>query len=169
MKDVDEVYAAIQHQFPILIGSTDLPSHNIRFAIGNLKSYKGLGTCELCDVFLRFFKDRLPTAIDGKIGCHYSDIIEHCLDKVILYLAHSVRCKAQQRRIKELMSLSKGEVLVITLDYMMKWEEERARESSREHYGKRGISVHGSLVKYKLDDGSTYKKVYITCYIVCMS
>lgn len=24
----------------------------------------------------------------------------------------------------------------------MKWEEERAHESSRKHYGKRGISVH---------------------------
>ena len=44
----------------------------------------------------------------------------------------------------------------------MKWEEQRARESSREHYGKRGISVHGGLIKYKLQNGSIFKRVCLT-------
>ena len=58
--------------------------------------------------------------------------------------------------------MSKGDVAVITMDYMMKWEEERARESSREHYGRRGIVVHGCLLKYKMDDELMYKRVYLT-------
>ena len=44
---------------------------------------------------------------------------------------------------------------------MMKWEEKKARESTRKHYGKRGIVVHGSLLKYILNDESTYKRVYL--------
>ena len=47
--------------------------------------------------------------------------------------------------------------MVVTMDYMMKYEEQRARESSREHYGKGGIVVHGALVKYKQEDGSIFK------------
>ena len=77
-------------------------------------------------------------------------------------MGHSVRCKAQQVRIKEMMGLLKGDTVTIIIDYMMKWEEERARESTREHYGKRGIVVHGSLLKYEKTDGTAYKKVYLT-------
>ena len=32
----------------------------------------------------------------------------------------------------------------------MKWDEERARELSRDYYGNRCISIHGTLIKYKL-------------------
>ena len=41
----------------------------------------------------------------------------------------------------------------------MKFGEENLRELSIEHYGKRGIVVHGSLVKYKRNDGSIFKRV----------
>ena len=61
-----------------------------------------------------------------------------------------------------MINSSEGDTLTIIMDYMMKWEEQRARESSREHYGKRGISVHGTLIKYKLPDGKIFKRVYLT-------
>ena len=51
--------------------------------------------------------------------------------------------------------------MVVTLDYMMKFGEERARESQREHYVKMGIVIHGSLIKYKRSDGSIFKRVCI--------
>ena len=57
-----------------------------------------------------------------------------------------------------MLALSKGDTSTIIIDYMMKWKEERARESTREHYGKRGVVVHGSLLKYAMSDGSAYRK-----------
>ena len=98
----------------------------------------------------------------GNLGLYYSDIIEYSLHKMRLYMGHSACCKAQQVRIKEILALSKGDTATIIKDHMMKWEEERARESTREHYGKRGIVVHGSLLKYAISDRSAYKKVYLT-------
>ena len=162
VKEIDDIYAAAQHQYPLLIGTTDNPSHNMGFSIGNSSFSASDESCNLCYGMISFFKDRLPTAIDGKIGEFYSDIIEHSLQKLLLYLGHSMRCKIQQHRIQDVLSQSKGDIAVITMDYMMKWEEERARESSREHYGKRGIVVHGTLLKYQLEDESEYKRVYLT-------
>ena len=54
----------------------------------------------MSDVVIRFFKKLLPTAVDGKLGLYYSDIINFSLHKLILYMGHNVRCKAQQVRIK---------------------------------------------------------------------
>ena len=76
-------------------------------------------------------------------------------------MGHIVRCKAQNDQIKEILAQSKGKNVVITIDYMMKYEETRARESSREHYGKRGIIVHGALLKYQLANGSAFKRIYV--------
>ena len=44
----------------------------------------------------------------------------------------------------------------------MKYEESRAREASREHYGKRGLVVHGAMVTYRKDDNSVAKRISIT-------
>jgi hypothetical protein len=158
---LNDVYAAVQHRFPKLIGTTEKAPHNMSYAVGNDNATCSEGTCEVCEVILRFFKERIPSAIDGRIGLYYSDIIDHCLEKVIIYMGHALRCRVQQIRIKQIMSQSKGKTVVLTLDYMMKLEEQRARESSREHYGKRGIVVHGALVKYMNSDGSYFKRVYM--------
>ena len=44
------------------------------------------------------------------------------------------------------------------MDYMMKYEETRARESSRENYDKKGIVVHGALSKYKDNNSILFKR-----------
>lgn len=71
---------------------------------------------------------------------------------------YSVWCVARQVRIKEILALSKGDTASIILDYMMKWEEERARESTCKHYGKCVIVSHGGLLKYIMSNGLLYKK-----------
>ena len=98
----------------------------------------------------------------GALGTQYGDIIGHSLEKVKLYMGHAVRCAAQQRQIQELQAAAGGGVAVVTIDYMMKYEESRAREASREHYGKRGLVVHGAMVTYKKGDGSIAKRICIT-------
>ena len=48
----------------------------------------------------------------------------------------------------------------ITIDYVMKHEETRARECSRENCGKREIAVHGALAKHKTNDKDIFKRVH---------
>ena len=61
------------------------------------------------------------------------------------------------------MKLSTGDTVVVTIDFTMKLEEyTRSRESSRDHYGKRGMVIHGALIKYRKVDGSYFKRVYYT-------
>ena len=100
--------------------------------------------------------------MDGKVGEYCADIIEHSLNKVLLCTGHSMQCVAQKQRIETLLDKLPGDTIAVMIDYMMKWEEQRARQSSREHYGKRGMSVHGGLIKYKLPNGVILKRVYIT-------
>ena len=89
---LEDVYAAIQHTYPKLVGTSDLPPHHIGYSVGDLYSqYNTIeGTCGICELVLRFFKERLPASIDGKLGLYYSDIIENSLQKLILYMGHVV-------------------------------------------------------------------------------
>ena len=147
LKDLDLVYSAVQHLYPKLIGTTDNAQHNVRFGVGNGDAAVGSSGCSTVSAVVRFFEDRLPAAFGGKLGEHYGDIIHHSLEKVILYMGHALRCVAQQKRIEEVRSEAGVETVIVTMDYMMKYEESRARESSGQHYGKRGQVVHGAMVE----------------------
>ena len=76
-------------------------------------------------------------------------------------MGHALQCKVQQNKIKIILDKSRGKTAVIIMDYMMKYEETRACESSCEHYSKRGIAVHGTLLKYVCEDGSKLKRIYV--------
>ena len=52
--------------------------------------------------------------------------------------------------IADLLSNSSGDRLVIIMDYMMKYEENRARECSREQFGKQCFVTHGCLFYIRL-------------------
>lgn len=43
---------------------------------------------------------------------------------------------------------------------MMQWEEYRSRESSREHYEKSGLVIHGGLFKYRMNNRCIFKRIY---------
>lgn len=101
IKHLSDIYSAIQHNYPKLIGTSELSPYNIEFAIGHTDATSINGTCPFCETILQFFKERLPNAVDGKIGEHYSDIIDNCLHKAVLYMGHSLRCRVQQLQIKK--------------------------------------------------------------------
>lgn len=142
MKHLEDEYTVVQHKLPKLIGSSNMASHHVSYAVGYSSIVVSEGICNTSETILYFFKSYFPSVIDGRIGKYYSYIVEHCVEKVILYMGHVVRCKAQEDRIKEIHAQSKGKTLIITIDYRLKYEETRARESSREHYTKKDIVVH---------------------------
>lgn len=162
LKDLELVYSTVQHLYPKLVDTTTNAPHNIRFGVGDSSATPGGGSCSVCSTVIRFFEDRLPSSFGGRLGAEYDDIVKWSLEKVILYMGHIVRCAAQQKQIKALQDAESGVVAIVTIDYMMKYGETRAREAGREHYGKRGLVVHGAMVTYKKDDGSVVKRICIT-------
>ncbi len=99
-------------------------------------------------------------------------VIDDTSKKYELYMAHIARCTNQVHAIndkeKELETLcmnSKGKEIggMLIIDFKMKFEAQSTRESSVEHFGKRGIAWHGCALIYYLyetkknDDESTMK------------
>ena len=93
-------------------------------------------------------------------------VIQDTSDKFKLYMAHVMRCSCQSQSLCDLEIKLKNECMetkgsktrsIMIMDFKMKYESKSVRESSIEHYGKRGIGWHGCaliyyLYKIKLDD-----------------
>ncbi len=99
-----------------------------------------------------------------------TDVIDGINEKFRLFLSHQARCQCQsvaisliEDEIKELCSKSKGNQIkaLIIMDFKMKFESKSSRETTIEHYGKRGIGWHGfAVIFYLLDDNSQpYKNI----------
>lgn len=63
-------------------------------------------------------------------------------------MAHKVRAEVQEKRIKELFDWVKAgkctERVLMMVDFKMKVEPERHRETQLQYYGKAGMSWHGA-------------------------
>ena len=161
-------------------------THGIEYSLGRKDSTydensesKVSVTCVAC---------RFPTYVCHKIQ---TQLIEHvsgnsemiqdaitvtndCATKFRLYMAHRVRCKNQSIAIDKIkqemidtVKTSNGSNVhaLMIIDFKMKFEPLSSRETSLDHYGKRGISWHGvHLMYFKLeevedDDGNITKQV----------
>ena len=60
------------------------------------------------------------------------------------------RIKALQNQMKDACVNSKGEIVIalLCIDWKMKWEPFLNRETTMEHYGKRGVSWNGAYILY---------------------
>ena len=75
-------------------------------------------------------------------------VIDGISNKFKLFLGHQARCQCQRAAIskeesdmKELCLRSKGSTVhaIVIIDFKMKFETKRSRESTVDHYGKRGL------------------------------
>ena len=63
-------------------------------------------------VALCFLKERLAVSINGKLDNHYWDIIENFLHKIVLYIGYVMHLVAQNLRIKEIIVISHGNIIL---------------------------------------------------------
>ena len=86
-------------------------------------------------------------------------VVNDCLEKFKLYMGHKSRCTNQNQAIEKIHekmvkkcadSNGKDIVAMVIADYKMKFEPISARETTLDHYGKRGISWHGFCVQFYL-------------------
>ena len=147
-------------------------------------------TCNACK-YPHFFADSLCKEIqvetkkkmkDPKYRPIKSLLKERCADaiqvvgdmeeKFALYQSHQVRVKNQQNRInqmkeemKQKCKETKGKqvIALICIDWKMKWEPFTNRETTTEHYAKRGVSWHGAYILYykMIDNEVVEKKLYL--------
>lgn len=73
--------------------------------------------------------------------------------KFEMFMGHKIRARLQDQRINEIFECVKngetGERIFVFLDFKMKVEPERFRETKLQFYGKSGMNWHGSAVFYK--------------------
>lgn len=107
------MYTTIHHTYPTLLGTTNLALRNLRFGIDNMTGRSVIDVCEICAIKLQFFDEQLPSAMYGKIGECYADIIEYSRNKILLYVGHSMRCVVHRQSIDTL--LKNWEVIILLL------------------------------------------------------
>ena len=160
----------------------DCCTHGFYYALGRADSHydadnevKKRVTCVACR-FPSYVCDLVQNEVIKADGCNEemsSDAIVACKDacnKFNLFMAHRMRCKNQQLALENLATImktrvvySKGECTIahMVIDFKMKFEPMSTRETTLDHYGKRGIGWHGiHLVYYTLhevtdEDGTT--------------
>ena len=98
-------------------------------------------------------------------------VIDGIAHKFKLFLAHQTRCQCQsfaisqiEENMKELCMRSNGSTIhaMIIIDFKMKYEVKSSRESTVEHYGKRGLGWHGmAIIFYFYDhlENATHKNI----------
>jgi len=130
--------------------------------LGHPDHLEAPGLCASCEAVVRFFDTTLPAAGGGFLGREFGDLIVNCKEKAILFMGHTMRSKSQEKRINEIKLQSTVRRVLVVIDFMMKYEEKHHRESTREHFGKRGKSVHGAAVFFFAADGVVFLRYYHT-------
>ena len=164
LTNVELVYNHAQHSYAHhLDGKSSCPCHDPLFSLGHPDHKSAGGSCASCAAMVRFFTAALPTSLGGVLA-PYSQLIGDAFEKLKLYMGHTVRAHGQNKRIDELKTTATIERIHIIIDWMMKFEDSRHREASRDHYGKRGQSVHGAFVVFFNVDGSAWCR-YFHCAV----
>ena len=82
-------------------------------------------------------------------------MLDEICRKMFLYMGHCVRVSAQRKAIDERYEDVRNrpipDTAIIVIDFKMKFEPMKHREKTVEHFGKRGISWHGALIRYFVD------------------
>jgi len=142
--------------------------HNIKYALSSEDTTSPARIiCDDCKAVFYFFA-RFKTLLSsrGADDVHPSTLklVDDCSEKARIFLGHRLRTINQQLAIQRLVEEMEEKCLhtksateaIVTLDYKMKLEPLYFREKTVDHYGKRGISWHGSLVHYfAYDDRDT--------------
>ncbi len=99
-------------------------------------------------------------------------MLEDAQDKFVLYMGHQSQCtnqstsiKSIEKKIQKLCVKSKGDDIrgILVIDFKMKFNPINTRESTIDHYGKRGISWHGfCLIYYMYDENMKEATKYCT-------
>ena len=172
-----------QYDSHVQIENDNVDTHGIEYGLKKLHPEKEINaavrveTCNGCRFNVVFFTalcDKIKATGEGGNPVKSQDTIKDALmvvsdiqQKLELYRVHRVRVANQQKAIYKIEEEMKQECLVnkisskhalVVIDWKMKFESMSARETSQEHFGKRGIAWHGCLLKFfRYEEGSAVR------------
>lgn len=138
--------------------------HGVDYSLTKEKSQRSVTNCCGCK-FPFFMLDKLKHIVRDTndkpepIKQDAMSVIDDTAQKFRLYMGHAARCRSQSFNINKVLEgcekiceNTKGEYVkgVMIIDFKMKYEARSSRESSIEHYGKRGMGWHGVAIVYFL-------------------
>ena len=152
----------------------DSCTHGLDYGLGRISSSYDISkeikkevTCVQCRFPSYVCKTIESKIVESNLDFH-SDMIQDAITvykdtetKLRLYMGHKMRCKNQQLSITNIDKTMKQRLVdsdgidilsLIVADFKMKYEPQSSRETTLDHYGKRGIGWHGvHVMYYKLD------------------
>ena len=169
----------------------DSCTHGLQYGLGRISSSYELSneirkevTCVHCRFPSYVCKTIESKILDSNLDIEsdmIQDAITVCKDtetKLHLYMGHKMRCKNQQisianiekTMIQRLMDSDGLDILsLVVADFKMKFEPQSSRETTLDHYGKRGIGWHGVHVMYyrleQVDDNTEKEAVKYSIYL----
>ena len=164
----------------------DCTTHGLSFILGNStrrctsNNIKTNITCTECKFPYYAINEIKDSIIRNNTTSNVNNIsdcltvLDDALDRFVIYMGHKARCKNQSEYIKQVEDDmkkvcidSKGEDTrgLLVMDFKMKFNPISARESTIEHYGKRGISWHGFCLIYYLYDNETKEPIRYSTYL----
>lgn len=134
------------------------PYHDIKFALkyGFFSKKRRQSTCRECNRVFKFLTE-MKDEILGRLQ-QVENILSAAATKFKIFMALKVRAAVQEKRIKDLFywfkARNSSERVIMMVNFKMKVETERHRETKLQYYGKAGMSWHGAGILYNHDRSS---------------
>ena len=161
----------LKHEYSKLVSKRDnICFHGLHYALSKCEesrvdNYQCNGSrfpFFFCHQLKKWISENRSNEVNREMKEDAKKVIHDISVKFSLYMAHVCRCKCQNLYIsgiddrhQRICSYSKGSIIdgTLILDFKMKFEAMSMRESTIEHFGKRGIGWHGcALVFYQYED-----------------
>lgn len=150
--------------------------HGLDYALSKTNEMRQCTQCSACK-FPFYVCSQLkamctPSVCEDDMKYDAIQVIDDTAEKFKLYMAHVSRCSCQSQALHNIESQLKKECMqtkgsktrsIMIMDFKMKYESMSVRESSIEHYGKRGIGWHGCALIYYLYKVKLDEKNNIVC------
>ena len=119
-------------------------SHCLPHAFGNCQEIMHFNTCVDCEnlfIFFKNLKDHLPSNLHGDLDEYQK--------KLIAFMSHHARKIYLNAQLPATLSQLNDDEALIIVDYKMRINPKKARETKDEWFGKRGWTLHSVLLYTK--------------------
>lgn len=135
--------------------SSLIPSHSASIALREQHENNEHDNCNTCQIPFQAFH-----LLRYNLSNTHHDILSDSEQKAKLLMGHLLRVHNQRKRIQQLHDHLQTHDAMLVMDYKMKYEPVYFREKTVEHYGKRGMSWHGTMI-YTIGSDMTKKISYL--------
>jgi hypothetical protein len=121
-------------------------NHCLPYAFGNCAELHS-SSCEKCTRLFTLF-----SSLEEKLPENEKDVLKDCQERILCYLAHQIRKTYLNAQFNPTLMELDAEGALFIVDYKMRILPKSARETKQEFFGKRGWTLHTTLVYTRSDN-----------------